>query len=71
MKGRQNEIHRFWTLYAPLTGASSVLMWMLWGLLVGNTWPAWAAAVLPIGGAVYLYPWTITIDETEPADEQV
>lgn len=48
---------QFWRVHAPLIALSAVIMWWLWFALVGNTWPAWVAAIVPIlGGIAHIYP---------------
>jgi hypothetical protein len=51
-------VAHFWRAHAPLIALSSGLLWFVWFALVGNTWPAWAAAAIPVlGGAAHIYPW--------------
>lgn len=48
----------FWMMHAPLVVLSAAIGFGVWFVLVGNTWPAWAAAMVPIlGAATYIYPW--------------
>lgn len=48
---------QFWRTHAPLIVLSAVITWLVWYALVGNSWPAWVASVVPIlGGIAHIYP---------------
>lgn len=56
---RQKMLEHFWKVHAPFIALSAVIMWMVWYVMVGNTWPAWVASVVPIlGGIAHIYPRT-------------
>lgn len=56
---RQKLMVQFWMLHAPLIALSAVIMWAVWYVVVGNTWPAWVAAAVPVlGGIAHIYPWS-------------
>lgn len=55
---RQRMLEQFWKVHAPLILLSSVITWLVWYALIGNTWPAWAASAVPfLGGIAHIYPW--------------
>jgi hypothetical protein len=48
---------RFWKAYAPLIALCALIMFGVWYALVGNSWEAWTASLVPIfGGAAHIYP---------------
>jgi membrane protein YdbS with pleckstrin-like domain len=54
---KQKMLAQFWSVHAPLIVLSAAIMWGVWFVLVGNTWPAWVAAMVPIlGGIAHIYP---------------